>query len=190
MLSVKTQRCLIPITIANFLSAKVHTVTHCPDPLTAYCIQPFFRTVLQWGSLSEQFLTKQMASGGQEFLLHLALCKLDLGQGQGSMQSDLGSCNFPPSRVHSPVLILAQHPSSLCRASVCPLQATFIEGGRQLGGAGPEAALGVQTSGSNHKHIGIGLKGAEGPGRHVGAVPGLRRWTPASAWCSRCSGAR
>lgn len=63
----------------------------------------------------------EKAVGVQKFLLHFTLCKLDLGQGQVSMQSDLASCNFlhpNPSRAHSHVLIVAQHPSCLCRASV------------------------------------------------------------------------
>lgn len=111
--------------------------------------------------------------------MHLAPCKLSLGQGQGRVQPDLGSCNFPqppapaeltafssyfiniPKGVPSPA-----RPAAL--QSLCPLRTAFTMSGRAVRWGGAGAARGIQTSGSIHVYTGMGPDRAEGLGRHLG----------------------
>lgn len=124
-----------------------------------------------------QAVSVQTASRACGFLLHLALCKLGLGQDQVSMQPDLGSCNFPPAelthlRPHSRNTLKGStaRPASLQR--LCPLQATFIEGREQLGWGRTRAALCVHTSVSLHVSTGFGAEGGARGRRGQGASPG------------------
>lgn len=78
----------------------------------------------------------------------MAPCKLSLGQGQGRVQPDLGSCNFPQPPAPAELTALSPYfinipkgvPSPARPAapqSLCPLQTAFTMSGEPLGGAGP-----------------------------------------------------
>lgn len=168
---------------------------------TPHAVAPFFRTLMQWDqSFSRQLLSKQpVGVGDRGFLLHLALCKLSLDQGQGRVPPDLGSCNFPQPPPAAE--LTAVRPNSIntrkgtpsparpaALQDLCPLQATLTGSAEWLAGRGRSCG-GIQTPGSVQVYTGMGRAGRRGQDANSGMRPGLRRRTPASAWCSRYSGA-